>query len=297
MGRELAEGPVWVLAGPTASGKTAAALEWAQKHDAEIVGADSQQLYRHFDIGTAKPSVAELERVPHHLVSALDPLEGCSAARYQALADAAIADIQRRGKRALVVGGTGLYVRVLLHGVVQAPPAQPEVRAELEARAAREGWPALHHELAAVDPETAARVSVNDPVRIVRALELYRATGEPASEHRRRHGFDQRRYRYAMRVLTPPREKLYAAIDARTEAMFRAGLIDEVKSLLARGYADAAPMGAVGYKQARAVVEGRQALGDAIAETAQKTRHYAKRQLTWFAKDLALFGLGEVPFP
>jgi tRNA dimethylallyltransferase len=274
-----------VIAGPTASGKSALALALAQRLGAEILSADSQQVYRHFDIGTAKPSAEELALVPHHLVSVVDPLEPFSAAEFQRRADEAIAQVHARGRPVLVVGGTGLYLRVLLHGVVEAPGAVPALRAELEAVAQAQGRAEVHRRLAEVDPASAALLSPNDLVRTVRALEIHAVTGRPASEFRQAHAFAKDRYAYRLVVLEPPREALYAAIGARTEAMYASGLLAEVEGLLARGYADAAPMRSVGYVQARAVVEGRLTREQGIAETAQETRRYAKRQLTWFRKE------------
>jgi tRNA dimethylallyltransferase len=273
--------PLLVIAGPTASGKTRVAIELAAQVGAEIVNADSQQVYRHFDIGTAKPSAAELGRVPHHLISCVDPLEAFSAARFQQLADAAITDIEGRGKRVVVVGGTGLYIRVLLHGVVPAPGSDDALRAALEELADE----ALHAKLAAVDPVTAQRLPTGDRVRIIRALEIHALTGEPASVHRERHAFQADRHPYRLWVLDPPRDALYAAINARTKAMFDAGLVEETRALIAKGYRDAAPMGAVGYAQALQVIDGVMTLDQAIADVAQKTRHYAKRQWTWFKKE------------
>ncbi|MBZ4397477.1 tRNA (adenosine(37)-N6)-dimethylallyltransferase MiaA [Myxococcus sp. AS-1-15] len=282
----MGEGPVLtVVAGPTASGKTALGIELARRLGGEIVSADSQQVYRHFDIGTAKPSVEELAAVPHHLLSVVDPLETFSAAEYQRRADAAIADIAGRGRPVIVVGGTGLYLRILLHGVVEAPGALPALRAEMEAVAAEQGREAVHRRLAAVDPETAAKLPIQDLVRVVRALEIHAQTGVPASEFRKAHAFLPDRYPFRLFVLEPAREDLYARINARTEAMFAAGLVDETRALMERGFADAAPMRSVGYVQARAVVDGRMSLSEAIQDTAQETRRYAKRQLTWFRKE------------
>lgn len=277
--------PLIVIAGPTASGKSALALRAARRLDAEIVSADSQQVYRHFDIGTAKPTPEELAQVPHHGVSVVEPLESFSAAHFQRLADEAIAQIHARGRRVLVVGGTGLYLRVLLHGVVEAPGAVPALRAELEAVAAAHGRAEVHRRLAEVDPESAARLSPNDLVRTVRALEIHAATGRTATEFHRAHAFAADRYDYRLLVLEPERDALYAAIDARMQAMFAAGLLEEVEALLARGYADAAPMRSVGYVQARAVVEGRMTRAEGLADAARETRRYAKRQLTWFRKE------------
>jgi tRNA dimethylallyltransferase len=274
-----------VIAGPTASGKTALAVELALRHGGEIVGADSQQVYREFDIGTAKPSAEERAAVPHHLVSVVEPLEPFSAAEYQRRADEAIADIAARGRRVFVVGGTGMYLRILLHGLVEAPGAAPELRAELEALAAAEGREAVHRQLAQVDPETAAKLPPQDLVRVIRALEIHRQTGRPASEFRREHAFAPSRYPFRMYVLSPPREALYEAIERRTTALFERGLVEEVRGLLARGYAEAAPMRSVGYAQAKAVVEGQLSLERARELVAQETRRYAKRQLTWFRKE------------
>lgn len=277
--------PLWVIAGPTASGKTALGIELARRLGAEIVSADSQQVYRHFDIGTAKPSPAELAAVPHHLVSVVEPNEPFSAARYQALADAAIASIRARGKQVVVVGGTGLYLRVLLRGVMSAPGADPALRARLEEEARARGREALHARLAEVDPETAAKLPPTDFVRVSRALELHALTGVKASELRARHAFAEDRYLHRFFVLSPPRAELYAAIDRRTRAMFDAGLEDEVRRLVARGFRDAPPMRSVGYAEALALVDGELTREEAVLEVAKKTRHYAKRQLTWFRKE------------
>lgn len=274
-----------VIAGPTASGKSALALEVAERAGGELVSADSQQVYRHFDIGTAKPSAEELARVPHHLVSVAEPHEQFSAARWAAEADAVIEDIVSRGKVPIVVGGTGLYLRFLLHGTVPAPPADKELRAALEAEAETHGRAALHERLRAIDPETAAKVQPTDLVRIVRALEIHALTGRTASDFRREHAFGEDRYDHVLVALDPPRDALYRAIEQRTGAMFAAGLADEVRLLVERGYRDSPPMASVGYVQALAYVEGRLSLADAIAEAAKQTRHYAKRQWTWFRRE------------
>ncbi|GHG96008.1 tRNA (adenosine(37)-N6)-dimethylallyltransferase MiaA [Comamonas sp. JC664] len=274
-----------VIAGPTASGKTALAIELARRAGGEIVSADSQQVYRHFDIGTAKPSEEELAAVPHHLVSAVDPMEPFSAVEYQRRADAVIEAIAARGRPVFVVGGTGLYLRVLLHGVLEAPGALPALRVELEALALEAGREAVHRKLAEVDPETAAKLPPQDLVRVIRALEIHAQTGVPASEFRRAHAFAPDRYSFRLFVLSPPRDALYRLINARTQGLFARGLVEETRALLARGYAEAAPMRSVGYVQARAVVEGRMSEAEAIHDTAQETRRYAKRQLTWFRKE------------
>lgn len=277
--------PLIVVAGPTASGKTAFAISAARALGAEIVNADSQQVYQHFDIGTAKPSAEELSVVPHHLISFVNPLDRYSAARFQRDADAVIAQLQARGKRVVLVGGTGLYLRVLLHGVMNGSSADLELRAELAQRAEREGRPALHAELARVDPPSAERIKPTDLVRIIRALEIFRQTGQPASVVRQAHGFSAQRHPYRMIVLSPDRERLYASINARTQAMYDGGLLEETRALVDRGYRDAAPMGSVGYAQALQLLDGAIGRERAIELTAQATRKYAKRQLTWFKKE------------
>jgi tRNA dimethylallyltransferase len=279
------DAPILVIAGPTASGKSALAIKVAQRISAEIVSADSQQLYRDFDIGTAKPSAAELAAVPHHLISAVDPKEQVSAGRYQELADEAIAGIRARGKAVVVAGGSGLYLRVLLHGVMPGPKAAPAIRARIKAEAEALGREEMHRRLAQVDPASAAKILPRDLHRIERALEIHELTGRPASAHREEHGFLADRYRYRLLVLDPPREALHDAIEARTRAMFDRGLIDEVRALVQRGYREAPAMKSVGYVQALAVVEGQMELEAAIADAARATRQYAKRQRTWFKKE------------
>jgi tRNA dimethylallyltransferase len=277
--------PVIVIAGPTASGKSSLALDGASRLGGEIVNADSQQVYSRFDIGTAKPSAEELSRVPHHLVSEVHPMQRFSAGDYQRRADAAIADIQGRGRVAFVVGGTGLYLRALLRGLSPLPPADAGVRAALEQQAQEEGLAALHRRLAQVDAESASRIPNTDSVRIVRALEIYQLTGTAASEHRRRHAFAEQRHPHQWFVLSPPREALHRAIDARAARMFEAGLVDEVRQLVEEGFRQAQAMKGVGYPQALAVLDGRMTVPEAIADTALKTRQYAKRQMTWFRRE------------
>jgi tRNA dimethylallyltransferase len=273
-----------IIAGPTAAGKSALALDLAVRTGAEIVSADSQAVYRHFDIGTAKPDAEALARVPHHLISVVDPLEQFTAARFQALADEAIRDIARRGRRVLVVGGTGLYVRALLHGLSDAPP-DPELRARLEEELERTGAAAIHARLAAIDPASAARIPAADSLRIIRALEIHAVTGVPASAVREAHRFDADRYPYTLWFLDPPREALVDAIRARTRKMFASGLVDEVRRLVGLGYRGAPAMASVGYRQALAAVDGRMSPAAAQAETEAETRAFAKRQRTWFRKE------------
>jgi tRNA dimethylallyltransferase len=273
-----------VIAGPTAAGKSALAFELAVRDGAEIVSADSQAVYRYFDLGTAKPNAEALARVRHHLISVVDPLDQFTAARFQTLADAAIRDIAERGRRVLVVGGTGLYIRVLLHGL-SSGPSDADVRIRLEAEARRIGAKAMHARLSAVDRTSAERIPVADTLRVVRALEIFETTGTPASHVRRAHGFAAARYPFTLWFLEPPREVLEKAIAARTRAMFAGGLVEEVEILVRRGYRDSPAMQSVGYRQALGVVEGRLTLAAAEADTGRQTRAYAKRQRTWFRKE------------
>jgi tRNA dimethylallyltransferase len=273
-----------VIAGPTAAGKSTLALRIAAGGDAEILSADSQAVYRHFDLGTAKPDAETLAQVPHHLISILDPLEQFTAARFQVLADAAVREISARGRRVLVVGGTGLYIRVLLHGL-SAGPSDPELRARLEAEARRVGPEAMHARLAANDPESARRISIADTLRVVRALEIHELTGAPASVAHHAHRFAAARYPFTLWFMDPPREVLAQAIAQRTRTMFARGLVEEVETLVRRGYREAPAMRSVGYRQALAVLEGRLTRAEAELETERVTRAYAKRQRTWFRKE------------
>jgi tRNA dimethylallyltransferase len=276
--------PLIVIAGPTGAGKTELAIELAERLGAEIVSADSQAVYRHFDLGTAKPSPEQLARVPHHLVSIVEPTELFSAARWAALADAAIAGIRQRGRRVLVVGGTGLYLRVLLHGLTDAPP-DPAVRRALEDEARRVGPEAMHRRLAEVDPDAAARLAVADVLRVVRALEIHATTGTPPSQLRAAHAFQPARHPARLFFLDPDREDLEARIAERTRRMYARGLVAETERLVARGFRDTAPMRSLGYRQALAVVEGSLGVAEAERETALATRRYAKRQRTWFRRE------------
>jgi tRNA dimethylallyltransferase len=284
MARVLPQPLLTVIAGPTGSGKTDLAAALAERLGAEIVSADSQAVYRHFDLGTAKPEPEQLARVPHHGISVVEPTEAFSAARWVELADAAIAGIATRGRPVLVVGGTGLYVRALLHGLTDTPP-DLEARRALEEEARRLGAEAMHRRLAEVDPETAAKLAPADLVRVVRALEIHSSTGTAPSKLRAEHGFRPARYPARIHFLDPPREELDRRIAARTRRMFERGLLDEVSRLVAQGFRDTAPMRSVGYRQALAVIDGRMTADAAERDTALETRRYAKRQRTWFRRE------------
>lgn len=279
------------LVGPTASGKTAAALALAADHPLEIISVDSALVYRGMDIGTAKPSEAERAAVPHHLIDTLDPTEPYSAAGFVRDTHRLVREIHARGRHALLVGGTLLYLKALLSGLDDLPPADSAVRAALEARARAEGWPALHAELARVDPATAARLAPLDAQRIQRALEVHALTGRPLSAgHRGRdHDPDSPLTEADVIALEPTdRAWLHARIAERFDAMLAAGLLDEVRRLRARGdlHADLPSMRCVGYRQAWEALDAADP-PDAAALAALRergiaaTRQLAKRQLTW----------------
>jgi tRNA dimethylallyltransferase len=274
------------LVGPTASGKSALALEIAERFGGEIVSADSRQVYRRLDIGTAKPSAAERARVAHHCLDLVEPGTPFDVSRFREAASAAIADIDARGRLAVVAGGTGLYVRVLLRGLCPAPPASPVLRTALRRLLAMRGAPALHRALAALDPESAARLAPQDGVRIVRALEVSVVSGIPLSRWQAEHGFAERPYEALVIGVARPTPELDARIAARARAMADAGLLDEVRRLRDEGFAADAPgLCAVGYPELRDCLEGRIDLASALAAMVLATRRFAKRQRTWFRRE------------
>lgn len=279
--------PLLVIVGPTAVGKTAFCIMLAQALPAEIVTADSMQVYRGMDIGTAKPSEAERGGVPHHCLDLVDPWEPFNVADYRRHALAAIEDIQRRGRLPILTGGTGLYVRAVVDDFLFPDRgADWELRRRLEEEAERLGRPALHARLAQVDPETAARLHPNDVRRVVRALEVYERTGRPLSEHLREARAREARFDLLMFGLTRPREELYARINRRVEEQIRQGLVDEVRALMERGLDEGhVAMQGLGYKEIIAHLKGRLSLEEAIRVLQRDTRHYARRQLIWFKPD------------
>ena len=270
------------LAGPTASGKSAAALALAREHGAEIVSVDSALVYRGMDIGTAKPTRDERDLVAHHLIDIRDPSEAYSAAEFALDASRLISEINARGRVALLVGGTMLYFKALFEGLAPMPAAQPGVRAAIEAEAARHGWPALHAELAAADPATAARLAPNDSQRIQRALEVLRATGRPISSF---HGERSAGLAGIPLFSMEPQERawLHERIAQRFDAMLAAGCLDEVRVLRARGDLEPSTpsMRCVGYRQAWEALDGVFPIGELRDRGVFATRQLAKRQLTW----------------
>ena len=276
----------WVLTGPTASGKTALSLKLAKQHDCEIVCMDSMQIYKRMNIGTAKPTVEEMEGIPHHMIDVAEPTENFSVARYQEMAEECIAGIQARGKRALLVGGTGLYLRALRNPMAMGDVAADEsIRSELEALAATEnGKQQLHDMLAEVDPDTAARLHLNDVRRAVRALEVYRQTGMPFSKQTQLETKSRVSYRVA--TLTMDRALLYARIEKRVDIMVQQGLVDEVQGLLRDGVpSHCQAMKAIGYKEIVPYLRGESTWEETDYLLKLNTRHYAKRQLTWMRRE------------
>lgn len=283
----MAKPELLIIAGPTASGKTAVAVELALRLDAEVVSADSMQVYRDMDILTAMPTPEEMRGVPHHMLGVFPPDQKCSAAAYRELALGRIQDILARGKRPIVCGGTGLYINALTRPLSFAAQGDDAIRAELTRIAEAEGGrERLHDQLKAVDPAAAARLHPNDVRRVVRALEIYRITGRTQSEQaaldaQRGDGpFSERVY-----ALDWPREALYARIDRRVDEMLQSGLVDEVRRLMKNEAAFSTAAQAIGYKEIAAALRGEYALAEAVETLKRATRNYAKRQLTWFRRD------------
>ena len=289
--------PLIVIVGPTAVGKTILSLRLAQAIHAEIINVDSRQMYRHMDIGTAKPAPSEQAEVPHHLLDVLLPDQPGTAVQCADLARQAVEDIRRRGRRAVIVAGSGLYLQALLYGLMPVPAAHAPLRAELGAYADRHGDTALHALLQRADPIASVACHVHDRVRVVRALEVTYLTGVPFSEHCSRHRVREPLYPYVGIALTRDRAQLYARIGERTDAMLAAGWLAEVERLVARGYTETcAAMSSLGYRQLLGYLAGRTGWQETVDGIKQATRRFAKRQLTWFSKlpDLSWYNLTRV---
>jgi tRNA dimethylallyltransferase len=275
--------PIPLILGPTGAGKTDLALRLAERHNLEIVSVDSAMVYRGMDIGTGKPSPEVLRRHPHHLVDILDPLQAYSAGQFVRDARQAIDEIRARGKLPLLVGGTMLYFRALRRGLADMPAADPNVRAAIDAEATLRGWPAMHAELAALDPASARRIQPNDAQRIQRALEVQRLTGKTLTELHAAQPTNADLTFAAYAWVPSDREQLYAAIERRFHGMMHAGLLTEVRKLYARGdlHADLPAIRSVGYRQLWEHLSGRDTLDSAIQRAIFATRHLARRQLIW----------------
>ena len=275
-----------VICGATGIGKTSVSIKLAQKLAGEIVSADSMQIYRYMDIGTAKPTPAELAQVPHHMIDIVEPDEDYDAVRFSKQARHRIADIVRRGRLPVIVGGTGLYIKSLLHGLFQSKPIAAEIRTRLKKEAEKNGSQALHQRLQQLDPHTAARLHPNDSYRILRALETIEATGKSISELHQEHGFEDDPFDALKIGLQMDRRQLYNRIDRRVDLMVEAGLVDEVTKLLKMGYtAQLKSMQSIGYRHMVEFLEGKMPWDECIRTLKRDTRRFAKRQFTWFGAD------------
>lgn len=299
--RETAEGvrppsaeELLVVVGPTASGKSELAMALCERFDGELVGADSVQIYRHFDIGSGKPSREDRSRVTHHLVDAVDPIDPLDASRYVASADRAIAEIRRRGRVPVVCGGTFLWVKALLHGLAPSAPRDEAVRAEHEAFVAAHGRPALHARLAEVDPDSAARLAPNDFVRVSRSLEVYEVTGRTQTAWHDEHRFAEVRHRARLLGVERPRDELDDRIHRRTARWLEEGWLEEVADLLDRGYRDTRAMESVGYRQVRDHLDGSLSRSDLATAIVRATRTFVRRQRTWL-RDQPVTWLSSAP--
>ena len=279
--------PLIVVGGPTASGKTALAIELAKVLDGEIVSADSMQIYKYMDIGTAKPTADELKECPHHLIGFREPDCDFSVADYTELAHKTIADITARGKVAIMCGGTGLYINSVVNDVDFGEYENDyELRKSLDELAKKDGAGVLLDMLAEFDPVSAKRLHPNNVKRIIRAIEFYKVSGVPISEHQERTKLKESRYNATMFLINHNREVLYDRINRRVDIMISDGLVDEVRSIMNMGYSrDLNSMQGIGYKEMIAYLEGEISLADAIDMIKQNSRRYAKRQLTWFRRD------------
>lgn len=274
-----------VICGPTAVGKTAVATGLAQQFEGEIINADSGQVWRGLNIGTAKPTPAACQIIPHHVIDVVNPDEHFDASAYLRLADEAIWQIISRHKNAFVVGGTGMYLRMLVHGLCDAPPRDPDLRAELEKKIDAHGIERLHELLKKNDPVSASVVHPRDRARIIRALEIFESTGVPASEFYKRHQFIIQRYDAIKIGLDLPRKELYQKIDERVDNMFNQGWIEEVKGLMTHYTINQQAFAAIGYRELMSHLKGETSFDVARDLIKRNSRRYAKRQLTWFRAD------------
>ena len=285
------------IAGPTASGKTALSIALAKELGGEVVSCDSMQIYKYMDIGTAKPTMEEMGDIPHHMISIAEPTEDFSVSRYCDMAAPIVDDIISRGKTAIIAGGTGLYMDSLIRGNTFAPFPSTGVRESLEAKADAPGIETLMEQLRSVDPDTAARLHLSDRKRIIRALEVYLETGETMTSHNLRTQAIAPRYQPVWFGLEDEnRQDLYNRIDRRVEIMLEQGLIREIRELLDRGIPKkCTAMQAIGYKEFLAALDGHCTIEEAAAQVHQSSRHYAKRQLTWFRRNPHMHWLRRTP--
>ncbi len=277
--------PLLVIAGPTASGKSALAIYLAGVFNGEIISADSMQVYEGMEIGTARPSGEELEKVPHHMMSIISPGHPFSVGEYVRIVRPLIDRLHKHGKLPIIAGGTGLYIKAVVDGLCEAPKADMEIRRKLLKEEEYHGTGYLYKRLCDVDPVSAERIEPNDTVRIMRALEVFEISGLPISEIQKAHGFGEGQYNYFMVGLTMDRKKLYERIEARVDSMIENGLENEVRGLINKGYESFLLTNGIGYKQIAGYVKGWYSLDEAVRLLRMDTRRYAKRQLTWFRRD------------
>lgn len=286
MGHGIQKPKIVVIGGPTGIGKTGAAIDIAGSLKGEIINADSMQIYRLMNIGTAKPSAEERARVPHHLIDILDPDQAFDAAAYATKAGQIISLLKGKNRLPFIVGGTGLYIKALVHGIFQGKTSDPSVRRALKETAARYGIRSLYDRLRNVDPEAAKKIHPNDSYRIIRALEVYRITGNAITDFHDRHGFSDRRFDVLKLGLDMDRTRLYNRIDRRVDTMVSTGLVEEVCDLLNMGYSEnLKSMQSIGYRHMVDFIRDRLSWEEALWTMKRDTRRYAKRQLTWFRAD------------
>ena len=277
---------VIVICGPTGIGKTSLSLSLAKAFNGSIVGADSMQIYRYMDIGTAKPNAKEMSVASHYLIDVADPDEDFDAAKFARQGRAAVSEICARGCVPLIVGGTGFYVRAILHGLFPASPVDPEIRRKIQEDLQVHDRDWLYDRLRSCDPAAASRIHPNDTYRVTRALEIFEITGCPLSEYQKQHGFMDNPFETLKVCLHMNRKALYERINRRVDLMIDAGLLEEVKSLMERGYSgDLKSMQSIGYRHMVEYLEGKNTWDDTIYTLKRDTRRFAKRQLTWFRKD------------
>lgn len=290
--------PLVILTGPTAAGKTKLSVALAEAIGGEIISADSMQVYRRMDIGSAKIRPEEMKGIPHHLIDILEPVEEFNVVRFQTLAKEALKQIYGRNRIPIVAGGTGFYIQALLYDIdFTENKEQPKIRSELEAAAREKGAEALHQMLKEADPKGAEQIHANNVKRVIRALEYYRLTGERISEHNEAQRQKESPYNAAYFVLNDERERLYERIDARVDVMLKEGLLEEVKALKAMGVSRGmVSMQGLGYKEMLSCLEGEISFPEAVRILKRDTRHFAKRQLTWFRRERDVIWLNQPDF-
>jgi tRNA dimethylallyltransferase len=275
-----------VVCGPTGIGKTAVGIKLAERLGGEIISADSMQIYRRMDIGTAKPTPAEQAQIVHHMIDIVEPDKDYDAVQFSKQAGEGIAEISNRGRIPFVVGGTGLYIKALIHGMFQTEPVDPKIRSRLKQELAQGGSRCLYGRLEKIDPNTAGRLHPNDSYRILRALETIESSGKTISEHHQHHGFENERFNAFKIGLWRDRQKLYERIDQRVDLMIEAGLVKEVKKLLSMGYsAELKSMQSIGYRHVVGFLNGSLPWDECLRTLKRDTRRFAKRQFTWFCAD------------